>query len=177
LDHEDFTGESTGHAVPKRARRLILSATKRSLERKLKQPVQGFRAPYLHADPDLLLAVKDAGFAYDSSLYRSSKLRPPISELWHPELKDRKGKLMSGYFWPFMEGKRPMEDYLHALRKSREPYVVLSTHSWHSRQTVDRVLSGKEALEKTSKLSEILSTLQEKHEFVRPEPLLRIKKS
>lgn len=172
LDHEDFTGQSTGHKVPKRARRVVLGVARRTLERVLQKPVIGFRAPYLHADADLLSAVKEAGFRYDSSLVRGATLKRALPELWLPRLKDGSGKNMYGYLWPLMEGKRTSKEYLWAIRKSRSAYVVLATHSWHTHQTVDRVLSSKEAARKTGQVRDLLSELSGEHEFVRPGDVL-----
>lgn len=167
LDHEDFTGESTGHKVPRHARRVVLGAAKRTLERIFETPVLGFRAPYLHADSDLLSAVREVGFHYDSSLVRGASMKKELPELWLPRLKDDFGNKMFGYLWPLMEEIRTEREYVAAIRKSRSPYVVLATHSWHTHQTLERVLSSKEAAQKVRQVKELLSDLSTEHEFVR----------
>ncbi len=141
LDHEDFTGKHTDKPFTRVERRTTLQNAKTLLENRFDVELEGFRAPYLGWDLDLLMAIAETGFSYDSSVVSGHLKNPPLDELYLPEWKDVSGQKMSGYLWPLMEGKRTVLDYVDAVRKAveqAEPYVVLATHSWHTHCSVER---------------------------------------
>lgn len=140
LDHEDFTGKHTEKPFTRVERRTTLQNAMTLLENRFNVEIDGFRAPYLGWDLDLLMAIAETGFSYDSSVVAGHLKNPPLTELYLPEWKDASGHKMSGYLWPLMEGKRAVSEYVDAVRKSveaKEPYVVLATHSWHTHCSVE----------------------------------------
>ncbi|MBI2445577.1 polysaccharide deacetylase family protein [Candidatus Micrarchaeota archaeon] len=141
LDHEDFTGKHTEKPFTRVERRTTLQNAVTLLENRFKVEIDGFRAPYLGWDLDLLMAIAETGFSYDSSVVAGHLKNPPLPELYLPEWKDAAGQKMSGYLWPLMEGKRAVSEYVDAVSKSvvaGEPYIVLATHSWHTHCSVER---------------------------------------
>ncbi|MBI5226103.1 polysaccharide deacetylase family protein [Candidatus Micrarchaeota archaeon] len=141
LDHEDFTGKHTDKPFTRVERRTTLQNALTLLENRFNTDIDGFRAPYLGWDLDLLMAIAETGFSYDSSIVQGHLKNPPLPELYLPEWKDALGHKMSGYLWPLMENKRSVQEYVDAVTKSiaqNEPYVVLSTHSWHTHCSVER---------------------------------------
>jgi len=140
LDHEDFTGKHTDKPFTRVERRTTLQNAMTLLENRFNVDIDGFRAPYLGWDLDLLMAIAETGFSYDSSVVAGHLKNPPLPELYLPEWKDATGQKMSGYLWPLMEGKRAVSEYVDAVRKSveaQEPYVVLATHSWHTHCSIE----------------------------------------
>ncbi len=164
LDHEDFTGKHTDKPFTRVERRTTLQNAVTLLENRFKVEIDGFRAPYLGWDLDLLMAIAETGFSYDSSVVTGHLKNPPLPELYLPEWKDATGQKMSGYLWPLMEGKRPVQDYVTAVKKSvaaNEPYVVLSSHSWHTHCSVERgELPAAEALQNVHAVRSLLTQLK-----------------
>ncbi len=160
FDHEDFTGELTGKPFTKEKAKETLKAAKASLEKKFGSNINGFRAPYLKWNRALLEALAEAGFAYDSSVVEGTLAKPPLPELFLPEWRDSNGRKMSGYLWPLMEGKRKPEEYVKAVGKAvvkKQPYVVLSTHSWHTHCSVEKgALSAREAESRLGLVEKVL---------------------
>ncbi|MBI5035902.1 polysaccharide deacetylase family protein [Candidatus Micrarchaeota archaeon] len=165
LHHEDFTGAETNAPITESQRLGLLTKAKEILENRFGSKPMGFRAPYLHHDSALLQLLQTIGFAYDSSVMEGKKAGP-LPELFLPDLKDAKGKQTLGYLWQLMEGNRSVEEYLEAINSYKGKYLVLSTHSWHSRQTMKKKLSEQQAKENLSKVKQLLETLKERHEFV-----------
>lgn len=163
LDHEDFTGKHTEKPFTRVERRTTLQNAVTLLENRFKVEIDGFRAPYLGWDLDLLMAIAETGFSYDSSVVAGHLKNPPLPELYLPEWKDAAGQKMSGYLWPLMEGKRAIPDYIDAVKRDVDanvPYIVLATHSWHTHCSVERgELSSLEAQANVLNLRRLLEQL------------------
>ena len=164
LDHEDFTGKHTEKPFTRVERRTTLQNAVTLLENRFKVEIDGFRAPYLGWDLDLLMAIAETGFSYDSSVVSGHLKNPPLPELYLPEWKDASGQKMSGYLWPLMESKRSVSEYVDAVRRDvekNEPYVVLATHSWHTHCSVERGdLTAAEAAQNVQTVRSILTQLK-----------------
>ncbi|MEM4255229.1 MAG: polysaccharide deacetylase family protein [Candidatus Norongarragalinales archaeon] len=134
--HEDYTGEGTGVKMSREDIEKSIEQSSKSIRRVFSIRPQGFRAPYLHYDEALDTIIRRS-FDYDSSLYGKKVscergfCRVPVFED-----VDAKGKRITGYLWPLMEGKRTVQDYLALVDKALKQEVeliVLATHSWHHR--------------------------------------------
>lgn len=139
-EHEDYTGESSGVKMSREEIEKSIEESSKSIRRVFSIRPQGFRAPYLRYDEALDTIIRRS-FDYDSSFYGKKVFcergfcRIPVFED-----VDAKGKRITGYFWPLMEGKRSVQDYLALVDKAlkREEVVVLATHSWHHRYSFSK---------------------------------------
>ncbi|MFH0922787.1 MAG: polysaccharide deacetylase family protein [Candidatus Micrarchaeota archaeon] len=162
--HEDFAGLKTGIKIDSKKREEIFTDGKKVLQSVFGTTEFGLRIPYMSIDNELLdLASKH--FAYDSSLYGEKIVyyngfcRIPVLEGI-----DSKGNHIKGFLWPLMEEDRVCEDYVSLVKKAVEAkneFVVLATHSWHTRITRKAGrLSEKQAEEKTNLVKNVLTEIK-----------------
>jgi peptidoglycan/xylan/chitin deacetylase (PgdA/CDA1 family) len=138
-DHEDLTGADTGVTMAREDIDDILERSLGVLDAVFGEERRGFRAPYLHANDEMMDALKDLDFLYDSSVVeeiREGSIRPYVSKNGLTEVpiassRDERGKKIVGYLWPLHEGKRPIGDYLRMVDGFQDGLLVLSTHYWH----------------------------------------------
>jgi peptidoglycan/xylan/chitin deacetylase (PgdA/CDA1 family) len=138
-DHEDLTGTDTGLRMEREDIDEVLEKSLGVLDSLFGVGRRGFRAPYLHSSDDLMDALKDRGFLYDSSVVeemREGSIRPYITKNGLTEVpiassRDESGKKIVGYLWPLHEGKRQLTDYVRMVDGFNDGLLVLSTHSWH----------------------------------------------
>ncbi len=162
--HEDLTGRLTGIGMDDIEVRDILRHSRSALKDIFGTAVEGFRAPYLECNDIVLDAVAASGFRYDSSLKRDivgGRLLPSLmpnglAEFPVARSRDRNGKVIVSYLWPFHEGERTVEDYVCLGKGLEEGVLVIATHSWHLMETVSRgalsqedVANGIECLRRT----------------------------
>lgn len=152
LNHEDFTGESTGIRLTANEKREILLDARSRLEARFCRTVCGFRAPYLHCDRELFGLLKETGFTYDSSLMRASPKLTEENGLTEAPLLEAdfgNGK-KSSYLWRLMEGAYSVEDYCNFTKKAleREGLLILATHSWHSHLSMNNGTNDEAQAEK-----------------------------
>jgi hypothetical protein len=163
-DHEDLTGLDTGIGMERKDIDDILERSLGVLDSMFGKERRGFRAPYLHANDDVMDALKQLGFLYDSSVVqevREGSIRPYVSKNGLMEVpiafsRDERGKKIVGYLWPLHEGKRPIGDYLRMVDGFQDGLLVLSTHSWH---LVENFCSGQQCRLDVEKGTEDLRTL------------------
>ena len=140
FEHEDFTKLSFHDKKDRLARSKWL------LEKIFGRKIRGFRAPFLKADAELMHALKEENYSWDSSCTVENSVLPQITA--PKEL----------YFWPLIEGTINEEEFWNRINAAKNP--VLSTHSWHS--VVD--LNGKERKPEIER--RLLNRMaQEKYEF------------
>jgi len=176
--HEDFTGSLTGVIIPRAQKKTILKKTKAELEKIFPQRrIEGFRAPYLNYDDELLALLGETGFTYDSSAYSKSpvvekkgvggKGRQGIYEVPLTEAADAAGKRMVSYLWPLMEGSRSAADYeAFAFRAlAHNDFVVFATHSWHSHASIEGVRPESEVELKLGTVQRLIQSFKEIAEF------------
>lgn len=141
--HEDLTGKDTGIPLSRDDIFYILEDAAETLEKIFSSRPAGFRAPYLHVDDDVLDAVREVGFGYDSSLTKDLSNGPVLPWMLPNGLMevpltvdmDPEGRRVYSYLWPMHEGKRSPQDYLRMMERSMEGVLVLATHSWHLVET------------------------------------------
>ncbi|MFP4169745.1 MAG: polysaccharide deacetylase family protein [Methanomassiliicoccales archaeon] len=176
FEHEDLTGRDTGLPISQDDVYFILKDSRDLLKSIFGREPKGFRAPYLHVADDVLDAVAEAGFDYDSSVAKDlsdvppAPFRLPNRLMEVPLVKDRdeKGRRIYSYLWALHEGDRPVEDYLRLIRRSKSGFLVLATHSWHMVETYSGGRLGQEEIDAgLSRTREILEKAQEEGvEFV-----------
>ena len=155
LDHEDLTGEITGvHLSNDRIREIIQDSVNIIRDRTGKTP-QGFRAPYMRTNENILNIMSDLGMAYDSSLYAEIgrvflpyDLGNGMKEIPIPFRTDINEKKMYAYLWSMHEGIRRPEEFIEMAETVYDGIFVLGTHSWHIVETrsdgmMDEVRSAK----------------------------------
>ena len=140
-EHEDYTGDSTQVKMTREEIEKSIEESSKSIRNVFAIRPQGFRAPYLHYDEDLDTIVRRS-FDYDSSFY-GKKISFDNGFCRIPVFQDvdAKGKKITGYLWPLMEGKRSPQDYLAMVNKAAKEgahAVVLATHSWHHKYSFDK---------------------------------------
>jgi hypothetical protein len=163
-DHEDLTGLDTGIGMERKDIDDILERSLGVLDSMFGKESRGFRAPYLHTSDDVMDALKELGFLYDSSMVeevREGSIRPYVSKNGLTEVpiafsRDERGKKIVGYLWPLHERKRPIGDYLRMVDGFQDGLLVLSTHSWH---LVENFCSGQQCRLDVEKGTEDLRTL------------------
>lgn len=138
-EHEDFSGEGTGIPLDRQAVRGVLESMEGALDSAFGSSPRGFRAPYQRTSPQLMEELSSRGYLYDSSAtvqMVDGRVAPYRSELGLLEApvcwsRDRQGRKIVSYLWPYHEGRRPMSDYLDLLNGFEEGLLVMATHSWH----------------------------------------------
>lgn len=168
LEHEDFTGKNTGITLTgeEKSQRIreALSIVKKVFPEHF---IRGFRAPYLHVDGEVIEALKENKFDYDSSFSGKGFKPSKINELPISEWVDSRGKKMSGYLWALMEGKRKVSEYVDEVRKDDSEIIVLATHSWHSVHSVINGPLPRSICEANSqKVYNLLKQLKHDYKFV-----------
>jgi len=156
FDHEDLTGEDTGIPIPKDDVFFILEKARESLEETVGRCPKGFRAPYLHVADDILDAVQEIGFSYDSSLTRDIsdcptspwRLSNGLLEVPLAIDRDADGGRMYSYLWAMHEGQREPDDYLRMMGRCQSGFLVLATHSWHLVETYSKGKLEEEEIER-----------------------------
>ncbi|MBM4082443.1 MAG: hypothetical protein FJ278_22250, partial [Planctomycetes bacterium] len=147
LKHEDFLGKVSQMPLTRDQMRQTIAMAKSILESMLECKVSGFRAPYTRINGDVIATLAELGFAYDSSETRA--IGPDwrlesylveggdtfLAELALPEFKDSRGKRMTSYLWPMLEGRRRPEEYLDVIRQTAPTapggLFILAFHPWH----------------------------------------------
>jgi peptidoglycan/xylan/chitin deacetylase (PgdA/CDA1 family) len=122
LEHEDFTIEEIGKFSYDEKLKRVREA-KKILKRIFGNTPEGFRAPYLHADMELLTILEKENFAYDSSIpeWEFSKWKndsnriEKLVEFPIPFWETKNGKKIYSYLWPMHEGEKEAEQYIDAL--------------------------------------------------------------
>ncbi len=133
LKHEDFLGTISGIPLGKTQSQDIIAESRALLEDLFQEEVAGFRAPYLRVNHELLSALAELNFKYDSSLI-SDCLRPfciinpygadrpqidAPSSLWEfsiASLRHGLHKRLTSYLIPLFQGKRSPEEYIHSIQ-------------------------------------------------------------
>jgi peptidoglycan/xylan/chitin deacetylase (PgdA/CDA1 family) len=147
------------------------------------QDASGFRAPYLQVNDDILSAIDEVGFSYDSSMTvdvtkgaaKPWRLSSGLLEVPLAKGADSEGRSIHSYLWAMHEGKRQPEDYLGMMRGREETFLVLATHSWHLVETFsDGMLNDNEIEQGLDQLGSILEGAREAGvEFVTIEEFIR----
>lgn len=160
FDHEDFTGELTGVRLSRESKKAILLDAKSMLERIFGTRVSGFRAPYLHADDELLELLKETGFAYDSSLVSDGVVKKIRGLYEIPFLKGGDGK-PSLYLWKLMEGKEEAGAVAERVKRalSEKGFALLATHSWHAHRSVEEKHAREKACANIEKIRVLLEEI------------------
>jgi peptidoglycan/xylan/chitin deacetylase (PgdA/CDA1 family) len=169
--HEDFTGSLTGVVLSRAQKKAILKKSRDALEKVfVNRRIEGFRAPYLNYDDELLSLLGETGFVYDSSAYSRAprvERKGKIFEVPLAESVDGAGKRMVSYLWPLMEGNRSAADYegfaLKALNES--DFVVFATHSWHSHASIEGTRPESEVEQKLGVLRRVVQSFKELGDF------------
>ncbi|MEM0475823.1 MAG: polysaccharide deacetylase family protein, partial [Candidatus Norongarragalinales archaeon] len=183
FNHEDFTGSLTGVIIPRAKKKAILRKTKAELEKIFPQRrVEGFRAPYLNWNDDLLALLGETGFVYDSSAYsrapRVEKKRG-VFEVPLTEGVDANGKRMVSYLWPLMEGSRTAADYEDFVFRalSQSDFVVFATHSWHSHASIEGPRAESDIELRLRVLRQLVQSFKEAGDFVTAREVVFSKRS
>ncbi len=173
--HEDFTGSLTGVIIPRAQKKAILKKTRVELEKIFPQRrVEGFRAPYLNYDEELLELLAETGYTYDSSAYSKAPVaekksfgKKGVYEIPLTEATDGAGKRMVSYLWPLMEGSRSANDYeAFAFRAlARSDFVVFATHSWHTHASIEGPRLEEETEMKLGVLRRLIQSFKEIGDF------------
>lgn len=143
FDHEDFSGRDTGIPLDRAQVMSVLDMGERALADVFGRRSRGFRAPYQRLTDELVAEMTDRGYLYDSSetvemesgVVRPHALSSGLMELPVCWSRDRAGRRIVSYLWPYHEGRRPIDDYLELTDRFREGLLVLATHSWHPVET------------------------------------------
>ncbi|HHT9120051.1 MAG TPA: polysaccharide deacetylase family protein [Candidatus Hypogeohydataceae bacterium YC41] len=122
LRHEDFLGVVSGMPLNKMQSQDIIAESRAILEDIFRKQVVGFRAPYLRVNHEILSALSELNFKYDSSLI-SDCLRPfcivnsnPLWEFSIASLRRGIQKRLTSYLIPLFQGRRSPEEYLHLIQ-------------------------------------------------------------
>jgi len=168
-EHEDFSGEGTGIPMDRGMVKQALDQGDAALDAVFGKAPRGFRAPYQRVSVPLLEELVARGCLYDSSEtaqlmdgrvvpYRNSYglLEAPVC--WS---RDRKGRKIVSYLWPYHEGKRPMSDYMDLVEQFDEGLLVIATHSWHMVESFCGGLHPQERIERGMKeLGDLLDAVK-----------------
>lgn len=170
--HEDFAGKVSGIPLGLDQTRAVLQRARKLFPPVFRSEPRGFRAPYCRLTPELIQALVQEGYAYDTSVTRRPsaewRLRPyrlqGAPELWELALcqsKDRQGKPMSGYLWQLFEGNRHVDDYVHFISSLRTSYpgglLQIALHPWHLVMSKDgRPFSAERAASAAAGLKQLL---------------------
>ena len=147
LRHEDLLGVVSGLPLPRHECFDLLSEAVSAIAHLTEARPQGFRAPYTRVNDTVLAVLRDLGFAYDSSMtelvadgramapYRVFEDEPVLWEAPLPMLRDSRGRRMSCYLWPMLEGRREPEEYVDAVSMLSAAHpgglFQIALHPWH----------------------------------------------
>jgi len=165
-DHEDFSGKESGLPLDRQGTKEALDRGEGALERVFGRGPRGFRAPYQRTTEALLDELRERGYLYDSSEtaplvdgavgpYLLGNGLPEAPVCW---ARDRRGRRIVSYLWPYHEGKRSMGDYLDLIEGFQEGLLVIATHSWH---LVESYCAGLRPEEEVRQGTDALRTLLE----------------
>lgn len=165
LAHEDYTGKDTGATMSEEEILSSIQCSIRDTTEVLGRPPTGFRAPYLHLNDEVVNAVLELGFRYDSSIEKGlsqGSVGPYMLDKGLQEVpvtygRDARGKKISSYLWPMHEGKRPVDDYRGLIDQFNDGLLVLATHTWHIVETYERRLTGPEIERNLLNVREVLT--------------------
>jgi hypothetical protein len=146
LRHEDFLGVVTGIPLGKTQAQDLIAESRAILEDLFQKEVVGFRAPYLRVNKELLSALAELNFRYDSSLI-SDCLRPfyavnppeahPLWELSIASLRHGLSRRLTSYLIPLFQGRKSPEEYVHSIQALKvgaycnTPLLfILAFHPW-----------------------------------------------
>jgi peptidoglycan/xylan/chitin deacetylase (PgdA/CDA1 family) len=122
LRHEDFLGKVSGIPLGKTQSQDIIAESRAVLEDLFQREVVGFRAPYLRVNHEILSALAELDFKYDSSLI-SDCLRPfrivnsnPLWEFSIASLRHGLHKRLTSYLISLFQGRKSPEEYLHSVQ-------------------------------------------------------------
>ena len=122
LRHEDFLGKVSGIPLGKTQSQDIIAESRALLEDLFHREVVGFRAPYLRVNREVLSALAELNFRYDSSVI-SDCLRPfcivNSSPLWEFSIASLRQGLygrLTSYLIPLFQGRKSPEEYLRSIQ-------------------------------------------------------------
>ncbi|HHT9141296.1 MAG TPA: polysaccharide deacetylase family protein [Candidatus Tripitaka californicus] len=122
LRHEDFLGKVSGIPLGKTQSQDIIAESRALLEDLFHKEVVGFRAPYLRVNREVLSALAELGFRYDSSVI-SDCLRPfcivnssPLWEFSVASLRQGLHGRLTSYLIPLFQGRKSPEEYLRSIQ-------------------------------------------------------------
>lgn len=111
-----------------------------------------FRAPFMHTDDRVYDELARLGIGHDSSAYGEpgQHIYDVGSVTVHPVAKgrDRNGRTMAAYLWPMHEGKRVPRDYIDLASSIPDGELLISTHSWHIFESIEKGLLSEDAVRK-----------------------------
>ena len=143
LRHEDFLGKVSGIPLGKTQSQDIIAESRALLEDLFHREVVGFRAPYLRVNREVLSALAELDFRYDSSVI-SDCLRPfcivNSSPLWEFSIASLRQGLygrLTSYLIPLFQGRKSPEEYLRSIQTlsggayCNTPLLfILAFHPW-----------------------------------------------
>ena len=143
LRHEDFLGKVSGIPLGKTQSQDIIAESRALLEDLFHREVVGFRAPYLRVNREVLSALAELNFRYDSSVI-SDCLRPfcivnssPLWEFSVASLRQGLHGRLTSYLIPLFQGRKSPEEYLRSIQTLKvgaycnTPLLfILAFHPW-----------------------------------------------
>lgn len=146
--HEDFAGQVSGLPLCGEKCAEVIQGATDTIRKLTRRRPRGFRAPYNRLTPELLQALVSLDYHYDSSIPLTAARRnpfipamtgdpggPALPEVHLPKLKDPAGRTMACYLWPWLEGKRKIDEYLwfvtRAMELAQGGIIQLGVHPWH----------------------------------------------
>lgn len=143
LRHEDFLGKVSGIPLGKTQSQDIIAESKALLEDLFHREVVGFRAPYLRVNREVLSALAELDFRYDSSVI-SDCLRPfcivnssPLWEFSVASLRQGLHGRLTSYLIPLFQGRKSPEEYLRSIQtlsggvhSGTSLLFILAFHPW-----------------------------------------------
>ncbi len=138
LAHEDLVDPE---GILRFDRDAVIERFKKGINKVIRstgQIPEGFRAPYLHVNDDVLDILLEQNMIYDSSIMMDmvdGRIHPfKTRGIWEIPIacsRDKKGRRIVSYLWPLHEGKRTADDYVEMFNGLTDGLLVLATHSWH----------------------------------------------
>ena len=176
LRHEDFSGSDSGIEIGAAETLAILREASEICLKVTGVKPMGFRAPYCRWTVALGAAIKELGYAYDSTHTRTPgrgwALRPyrladgkGAASPWELALcraRDRSGRPITGYLWALFEGQRQPQDYVALARSLAKRYagglLQIALHPWHLIVGQDgRALSDRTGRDAADELKAVLT--------------------
>ena len=178
LRHEDFSGRVSGLRIGAEETLAILDEASKIVASETGSRPVGFRAPYCRLTPELELALRRLGYAYDASITRAPgqgwSLRPygltqdaPGRAVWELALcrgLDRERLPITSYLWQLFEGRRRPGDYVGFAATLTKQYTgglfQMALHPWHLVVGEDgEPLGGRTGRDAARDLSDVLSAV------------------
>ncbi len=143
--HEDFAGCGSGLRLDASEALARLERAGAAFRSVFGRAPEGFRAPYCRLTDELVAALAELGYLYDSSHTREpspdrplTPYRLPGTGVWELALcraRDRDGRPVSSYLWQLFEGNRDVVDYLDLLPAAKREcgggLLLFALHPWH----------------------------------------------